>query len=136
MEAVEVQNFLARARDFLKGMELLQDDLAEYRSSSALLGIHGAISYSDALRTGLGSEDVSSDDHRNAARELKRLLTDRNFDKPQGADRPGKLLGKKSTVEYSADALKESTAKEIVDQAQRFAAWAEETGKKLKIEGW
>ena len=136
MAAVEVQNFLARAGDFLKGMERLRDDLAQYRSSSALLGIHGAISYSDALRTGMGSNGVSSDDHRSAARELNRMLTDRNFDKPQGADRLAKLLGKKRGIEYSAHALKENTAGDIVDQAQRFAAWAEEIGRKLKIEGW
>ena len=136
MAAVVVQSYLARARDFLKGMEFLQNDLAEYRSSSALLGIHSAISYSDALRSGMGSADVSLDDHGNAAQELKRLLTVRRFDRPQGADRLSKLLGMKSRVEYSSDTLKETTAKEIIVQAERFAAWAEETGTKLQIEGW
>ena len=136
MAAVEVQCFLARARDFLKGMELLKDDLAVFRSSSALLGIHAAISYSDALRSGMGSRDVSSDDHRIAAQELKRLLAARNFDRQQGADRLNRLLGMKSKVEYSAHTLKENSAKDIIDQAQRFAAWAEDTGAKLQIEGW
>jgi hypothetical protein len=60
MAAMQVQHFLGRARDFLKGMDLLQDDLAEFRFSPALLGIHGAISYCDALRIGLGSVRVSS----------------------------------------------------------------------------
>ena len=59
MGAVQVQHYLGRARDFLKGMELLKDDLAEFKHSSALLGIHGAISYCDALRVGLGSENLS-----------------------------------------------------------------------------
>ena len=117
-------------------MQLLQEDLTEYRSSSALLGIHAAISYSDALRTGLGSADVASEDHASAAVELRRLLAGRRFDRLQGTDRLGRLLGMKSRVEYSPEALKESTAKEIIDQAQRFAAWAEDTGTKLQIEGW
>ncbi len=136
MAFVDAQSYLARARDFLKGMQLLQDDLTDYRSSSALLGIHSAISYSDALRTGLGSADVASDDHGSAAQELKRLLAARKFDRLQGTDRLGKLLGMKSRVEYSAETLKETTAKQIIDQAERFAAWAEEAGARLQIEGW
>ena len=64
MANAEVQCFLSRARDFLKGMELLKDDLAEYRNSSALLGIHAAISYGDALRVGMGNRKLSSDEQK------------------------------------------------------------------------
>jgi hypothetical protein len=136
MAAVQVQCYLGRARDFLKGMDLLREDLGEYRYSSALLGIHGAISYCDALRTGLGSEKVSSDDHRKAAGELKSLLAGRKFEKQQGTIRLEKLLGKKSRIAYARDAAGEVEINEIVVQAQRFAAWAEDAGKALKIEGW
>jgi len=104
MIAVEVQHYLGRARDFLKGMDLLQNDLAEYRYSSALLGIHGAISYCDALRIGLGSKGLSSDDHQSAARELRLLLASRKFENPQGVGRLEKLLSKKSMIAYVADA--------------------------------
>jgi len=136
MVAVEVQHFLGRARDFLKGMDLLQNDLTGYGFSSALLGIHGAISYSDALRIGLGSERVSSDDHRSAVGDLKSLLASRRFEKLQGADRLGKLLSKKSRIAYAAEATREDEINDIVVQAERFAVWAEATGKSLKIEGW
>jgi hypothetical protein len=136
MIAVQVQCYLNRARDFLKGMELLQDDMGEFRYSSALLGIHGAISYCDALRIGLGSGKVSSDDHRQAAVELKSLLAARKFEKQQGTNRLEKLLGKKSRIAYARDAAGEVEINEIVVQAQRFAAWAEDAGKALKIEGW
>jgi hypothetical protein len=136
MAAVEVQHFLGRARDFLKGMEFLQDDLAEYRYSSALLGIHGALSYCDALRIGLGSDSLSSDDHQSAARDLKSLLVERKFEKHQGTDRLVKLLGKKSKIAYSGDTASEGEIKDIVLQARRFAFWAEAVGKELRIEGW
>jgi hypothetical protein len=136
MIAVRVQNFLDRARDFREGMNLLKDGLTEYRSSSALLGIHCANSYSDALRTGMGCIDVSSDDHQTAAKDLKSRLLSRRFEKVQGVDRLERLLAKKSRIAYASDAAREDEIKEIVLQAGRFALWAEEAGRKLGIEGW
>lgn len=136
MGAVQVQHYLGRARDFLKGMEFLKDDLAEFKHSSALLGIHGAISYCDALRVGLGSKSLSSDDHRIASRELKAQLTSRRFKELQGLDRLEKLLAQKSTIAYFPKRIAEKDVVEIVQQARRFALWAESTGKQLKIEGW
>jgi len=135
MIAVEVQHFLGRARDLLRGMNLLKDQEG-FRFSSALLGIHCAISYSDALRTGLGCADVSSDDHRRAESDLRSRLVARKFEKLQGAARLGRLLSKKSKTAYSAEAATEAEINDVVLQAKRFADWAEETGMKLKIEGW
>lgn len=117
-------------------MKLLQDDLAHYRYASALLGIHGALSYSDALRVGMGSSNMSSDNHMNAVGDLKSMLALRKFEKPQGADRLGKLLSMKSRIAYTSEATTEKDVKDILVQAERFAAWAEDAGKKLKIEGW
>lgn len=136
MIAVEVQNYLARARDFLKGMDLLQDDLAEYGYSPALLGIHGAISYCDALRTGMGSTEVASDDHRNAVNDLRSLLASRRYDSLQGVDRLGKLVSRKSRIAYGGTAPTESEIRRVLVDAKRFAEWAEVAGRKMKIEGW
>lgn len=136
MIAVEVQHFLGRARDFLKGMDLLKDDLAEFRFSPALLGIHCAISYSDALRTGMGREKVSSDDHSKAASDLESLLKSRNFENRKGIGHLKKLLGMKSGIEYEPSTVRENEIEDIVRQAERFAKWAEAAGRKLKIEGW
>jgi hypothetical protein len=124
-----------RARDFLKGMTLLQDD-AEYRYSSALLAIHGAISYSDALRVGLGDTGTSSDNHQNAATELRKQLMLRKYDRQQGISRLEKLLRRKTTIAYSGDSVSEQEVKSIIQQAERFAVWAETTGSELKIERW
>jgi hypothetical protein len=136
MIAIEVQHYLDRARDFLKGMDLLQNDLGEYRYSSALLGIHGAISYCDALRIGLGSKGLSSDDHQSAVRELKLLLATRKFENSQGVGRLENLLSNKTRIAYAADTARENAVKQIVLNARRFEAWAEAAGKELRIEGW
>ena len=144
MIAVEVQHYLGRARDFLKGLEnlvrediyVLDDEILKFKYSTALLSIHCAISYSDALRIGLGCTDVSSDDHRNAAMDLKLRLTDRRYENLKGTDPLGKLLSKKSSIAYASDAARENEIEDIVKHAERFTKWAEETGRKLKIEGW
>jgi hypothetical protein len=92
--------------------------------------------YCDALRAGLGSAKVSSDDHRKAAKELRSRLSARKFANPQGVDRLEKLLSKKSKIAYSGESASEAEIENIVLQARRFAVWAEESGRKLKIEGW
>jgi hypothetical protein len=136
MIGLQVQHYRDRARDFLDGMGLLQDDLDAYGYSSALLGIHGAISYGDALRVGMGSKSLSSDDHGRATFELKALLTSRGFEKQQGVKHLRVLLSRKSRISYAAEPVRKNEAEDIVKRAKRFADWAEETGKVLKIEGW
>jgi hypothetical protein len=136
MAAVEVQHYLSRARDFFEGMKFLRDDLDAFKFSSALLGRHCAISYCDALRTGMGSTKVSSDDHSSATNNLKSLLASRRFEGRQGLHHLERLLSKKSSVAYASEAAREVQVEDIVKRAERFAKWAEETGTTLKIEGW
>ena len=137
MAAVQVQTYLGRARDFLEGFNLLKDDLDEFRFSSALLGIHCAISYCDALRTGMGCENVSSEDHRSAADDLKKRLTeDRIVENLRGVEHLKNLLSKKSRIEYASETVRRDEIEDIVKHAQRFSDWAEKTGRALKIRGW
>jgi len=136
MIGVQVQHYRDRARDFLGGMDLLQDDLDAYGYSSALLGIHGAISYGDALRVGMGSKSLSSDDHGRATSELTSLLTSRGFDQQQGFKHLRALLSRKSRISYAAETVRKDEVEDIVKHAKRFADWAESAGKALKIEGW
>jgi hypothetical protein len=135
MITVQVQHYLSRARDFLQGVDLLKDDLDEYKYSTALLGIHAAISYCDAMRIGLGSEKLSSEDHLSAAADLKSHLGGRNCDADKGTNRLQRLLRIKSKIAYGPFASGLDFGR-IVQDAVRFAAWAELAGKTLKIEGW
>jgi hypothetical protein len=144
MIGIEVQHFLSRARDFLKGMEglvrediyLLNDEIAQFRHSPALLGVHSAISYCDALRTGMGRIILSSDDHGKAAGDLESLLQSQSSENRNGIGHLKKLLGMKSSVAYGREALRENEIEEIVKHAERFAKWAEAAGRIQRIEGW
>jgi len=73
MQAIKVEHYLKRAADFSYVVLLLRGD-ASHRYSSALLAIHAAISYSDALRIGLGDTKLGRDDHNRAAEALKEIL--------------------------------------------------------------
>jgi len=128
-----------KARDFLRGMDLPEDLVeSECRHSSALLAIHSAISYSDALRVGLGEGigELVSSDHKAAASKLEKLLNQKKYDKRQGVRHLERLIGKKNSVAYTPEVLTEEAVKAMIEQAQRFSVWAETTGSYLKIEGW
>lgn len=135
MISVQGQHYLSRARDFLQGVDLLKEDLDEYKYSSALLGIHAAISYCDAMRIGLGSQKLSSEDHLSAVADLKSHLGARRWDADNGTDRLQRLLGVKSKIAYGPYGSGLDFGR-IVQDAIRFAAWAELAGKTLRIEGW
>ena len=78
---------------------------------------------------------MSSEDHRQAAQELRTLLAARKFEKRQGVDRLEKLLRLKGRVAYASDGYGLDFS-QVVQQAERFAAWAEDAGKQLSVEGW
>jgi hypothetical protein len=136
MIAVRFQHYRDRARDFLDGMKFLQEDLDAFGYSSALLGIHAAISYGDALRVGMGSKKLSAGDHSRSADDLKSLLDSRRCEQQQGVKHYKLLLARKSMISYAAETVRRSEFEDIVKRALRFADWAEETGKAMKIEGW
>lgn len=135
MQAVQVQHYIERATDFSRGMKLMSDD-EDHINSSALLAIHSAISYSDALRAGLGDAGLSSDDHRNAADTLHGLLNSNRYKEQQGLRHFKLLLSKKSRVAYSDRSLSLTERKDLITAAERFEVWVNQVGKRLNLEGW
>jgi len=135
MQAVEVEHYIRRATDFLEGMELTRSDLS-YWNSSALLAIHSALSYSDALRRGLGDDTLSADDHRQAVASLERRLIAREVRDRTGLRHLNFLLARKTLVAYGGERLERTDYEALFTRAERFARWADVTGTLLKIEGW
>ncbi len=135
MAAIHVQHFLDRAQDFLQGMQLLREGEL-YRNSSALLGIHAAVAYTDALRVGLGDETLASEDHQAAVKALRLLLLSSGQDVESGLRHLRSLLGKENVVAYGDRRLSTNDYQLIFTQAERFAKWANMAGDQLHIEGW
>lgn len=135
MRSVEVQLYRSRAQDFLQGMLLTRGD-EQFCNSAALLGIHAAISYADALRIGLGEAALASEDHRTAANALYRLIPANEPSAKGGVKRLMQLIDRKSRVSYGNKRLDRSEFELIYTHAERFAKLANDLGRSLKIEGW
>ena len=151
MIEIDVQRFLRRAKDFEYSMKLCHDAnsmgevefpaTGRFRSneslqSAALLGIHAAISYVDALRIGLGDAELTADNHQEAAKRLKKVLVDRKVEDPKGVQRFSDLVSKKSAIAYGKGRTSESDLKWIIEGSQRFSVWINQMGKQLNVEGW
>ena len=151
MIAIDVQHFLRRAKDFESSMKLcaasntsaevvfLATDQVkndENMQSAALLGIHAAISYADALRVGLGDSELSADDHQKAKQRLQDLLAHKKLKDTSGIRRFGELLTKKGAVAYRKNRISEGDLQQIVESSQRFSSWVNRVGKELNVEGW
>ena len=135
MGAAQVQRFLAPAQDFLEGMQLLREEEA-YRNSSALLGIHAAVSYTDALRVGLDDATLAADNHQLAVTALRTILVAKGDRDDKGLRHLESLLSKKNAIAYGDRRLSGSEFELIFTQAERFAKWADGTGRRLHLEGW
>ena len=135
MSAIEVRSYLAKAEDFLDGMKFFAGS-ADHRVSMALLAVHSAISYGDALWVGLGNENKATASHINRKIELEKLLNQIGYKDIQGLKHLDSLIGNKTKIAYSADLLTEKTVTDMAIHAQRFANWAARAANALDAEGW
>jgi hypothetical protein len=113
-----------RARQLAGAMKLCQDGMSEYASAAALLAVHSAISYSDALLIGLGGARPRGENHREAITALKRVCTGAKIE-TQGIPHLQKLLSAKTDISYGEKPVNEVRIAALCDAATRFETWAE-----------
>lgn len=130
-----VSRYVARAVDFFDGMTLMRSDPL-FRQSSALLAIHSATSFADALRTGLGDEKLALEDHGSTVSALQRLLASTKLTQHGGLRHLGFLLSRKIVVAYGGKRLEHTDYEALITKAEQFAQWARNTASQLNIEGW
>lgn len=105
-------------------MKLCQDDLAAYASAAALLAVHCAISYTDALLVGLNRAQSHGEDHREAIAALRRACTGAKVDR-RGIPHLEKLLGAKTDISYGDRQVDDEKIRVLCIAADRFQRWAE-----------
>ena len=105
-------------------MKLCQDDLSAYASAAALLAVHSAISYSDALLIGLGSKRPRGEDHQEAIAALKRACSGARIQR-QGIAHLQKLLGAKTDDSNGEKQVDNERIEALCIAAERFQVWAE-----------
>ena len=113
-----------RARQLAGAMKLCQDDLAAYASAAALLAVHSAISYNDALLIGLGGARPRGENHREAVPALKRTCTKAGIDH-LGIAQYQKLLSAKTGISYGDKQVDDEKVTALCIAAERFQTWAE-----------
>ena len=105
-------------------MRLCQDDLPGYASAAALLAVHSAISFSDALLIGLGGKRPRGENHNEAIPALKRACTGAKIDH-QGVAHLQKPLSAKTDVSYGDKQIDFEKTTALCNAATRFETWAE-----------
>jgi len=113
-----------RAFQLANAMELCHDDMTAYCSAVALLAVHSAISYNDAVLIKLTGQRSRSQDHRRAVMEIKKACKKRNI-RADGIRHLDKLVGAKTDVAYGDEEVDNQKIEFLYVAAARFQTWAE-----------
>jgi hypothetical protein len=113
-----------RAVQFANAMKLCQDDFSSYASAAALLAVHSAISYRDAVLVGLGNTRPRGENHKEAITALKRACTVAKVE-PQGIAQLQRLLSAKTDISYGDNQVDSERIEALCIAAERFQVWAE-----------
>ena len=113
-----------RAVQLASAMKLCQDDLHSYASAAALLAVHSAISFSDALLIGLGGARPRGENHQEAITFLKRACSGAKIDH-HGIVHLRRLLSAKTDISYGDKQVDNERIAALCIAAERFQVWAE-----------
>lgn len=115
----------AQAEELLRAMKLLMDDVVAYKSAVALLAVHSAIAYNDAVLERLTGSAYKGQDHSEAARKTRAVCAKKKID-ATGVQHIEKLVAKKTSYSYCG-IVDASSAQDAAMKATRFADWAYRT---------
>lgn len=116
--------YYRRATQLADAMKLCRDDLPAYASAAALLAVHSAITYSDAVLIGLAGTRPRGENHREAVTALRRACNRAKVDQ-QGISHYQKLVGIKTDISYGEKRVEDERAEALCITAERFRVWAE-----------
>ena len=133
MVEAQVAVYYCRATQLASAMKLCQDDMPSYASAAALLAVHSAISFSDAILIRLSGARPRSEDHGEAITTLKRACTRAKVDH-LGITHLQRLLSAKTGVSYGEKQVDDERTVALCIAAERFRAWAEKILQTRK--GW
>lgn len=122
MRASMTEVFQERARHLSNARQLVAGD-SSYTSALALLAVHSAISWNDAVLVKLRGKPSSSQNHKDAVRATEQACRRLKVDE-RGITPLRKLLSEKSRVSYGGQRTTEDAALALAVLADRFEAWA------------
>jgi hypothetical protein len=114
--------FLERANHLSAARRLVADD-PEYTSALALLAVHSAISWRDAVSMKLVGSIAKSKNHMGAVLVLEKHFASRKLNR-DGFKHLKKLIQEKSRVSYEDRRTTPDVAFALAISAERFERWA------------
>ena len=124
MDEIRIRVHHDRALQLADAMNLCHDGMESYASAVALLAVHSAISFSDAVLIRLTGQRSRSKDHRKTidaitdACKRAKIQTD-------GVKHLDKLVSAKTDISYGDREVDKQTVNVLYLAAGRFQAWAE-----------
>jgi hypothetical protein len=109
----------------------LMDSDKETVSALALVSIHSAIAYNDALLTRLSGKPSRGEDHASAANATEKHCRSKKIDS-RGLQHLKQLIGKKTPYSYGDAAVTTEQAQAVSIAATRFEVWVNQVLKGLK----
>lgn len=95
---------------------------SEYTAALALVSIHCAIAFNDALLFRLTGSHKASKDHMDAVRRIKRQCSSKRIE-AQGLKNLEDLVKAKTKVSYSSEKTSFEAATRLAIASERFEAW-------------
>jgi len=124
MDEIRISVYHGRALQLADAMKLCRDDLTAYAAAAALLAVHSAISYNDALLVKLSGQRPRGRDHKQAVRAIVKVCNTTGIPK-DGIQHLDKLLNAKSDVSYGETEVDNERVAALCLAAEQFHAWAE-----------
>ncbi len=114
--------FLERAKQLSDVRNLLQGEPA-YASATALLAVHAAIAFNDAVLIRLTGKRGGGESHLNAVQMTIRACRTRKINN-RGAEHLKMLLSSKTQISYGNEAVSLEIATRLSLASERFQFWA------------
>jgi len=114
-------NFRGKAQQFYGSMMFCYQD--QEWDSVFLLGVHAAISMTDALCVLKLQKRSISSSHQDAVRLLMECFS-KDAEARKNTDRLAQIINQKHLAEYEAKRFTQKDASEFIKKVERFMAWA------------
>jgi hypothetical protein len=131
-DEVKARHYRDRGECFLRAMRLVSDEsllaaeLRDYMAAAALLAVHSAIAFADAILTLRTGERSTAQDHKEAVSKLRKVCDDLRRD-ASGIGHLSKLLASKDHFAYGDRRVTSPEIESAMDQVDRFARWVYRT---------
>lgn len=122
------RKYLEKAIRFQADAQKMSDLMDEFSGNGvAVLCVHAAIAYGDAIGILVAGKKSKSGDHRDAAAFLASVVPIRTTEDKAAMRAFQAILNRKDEVSYADDILDAREAAALLERLGRFARWADKT---------